>query len=220
MNDLVLESLTQRMDRLERQNRALKAMALLALAALTAVVCMGQVGVPAVIEAGKLVLRDGDGNKRAVWAAEGAETTLTLYDAQGAQRVRIAAHETDGGTLSLKGGHEARLSERALEFVTPPGGASAKLSPGALTVGHYLGGMVEITDRGVELYESEGVRHPERRRRARLVVAPEAPTAELAPSLALYDAQGRPRLRAALAEDGTPVLCLCDAAGKWLFSAP
>ena len=68
MTDLTLESLAGRMNRIERQNRWLKAAAIVAVAVLAAVVCMGQVGVPKVVEAEEFVLRDAQGQKRAALA--------------------------------------------------------------------------------------------------------------------------------------------------------
>jgi len=235
MTDLTLESLAERVDRLEshnrrleRQNRRLKAAGVVAVAVFAAVVCMGQAGVPEVMEARKFVLRDDAGTERAVLAAQGDETTLTLHDAQGKQRARVAAHEIRGGTLRLKGndsaGGEARLGDSGLEFTSAPGGGYATLSPSGLSISHYLVGEVAITNDSLELYEMAGGRiSRERRRRMRLALSQER-AAEAAPkvtpNLALYDAQARPRLNLTLGEDGSPALHLSDAEGQSLFSAP
>jgi hypothetical protein len=94
---------------LERQNRGLKGIVIMAVIALCAIFLLEQprpsqakAADRETVEAGKFVLRDEDGNKRATLAFDGfaSAPALTLYATDGSKRVTIDAGKTEP-TLTL-----------------------------------------------------------------------------------------------------------------------
>lgn len=80
MNEQLLDTLTQRLDRLERANRSWKGLAILLLLATGTVVLMGQVPrKPAVLEAEKFILRDRNGHMRAQLTMSAMEWGPALF---------------------------------------------------------------------------------------------------------------------------------------------
>jgi len=133
-------TLAERVSRLERQNRGLRAVGLLAIAAFAAVVCMGQVGVPKLVEAGKFILRDADGKQRAVLElTKETQPSLVLFDMKGEHRLSLALDKDGQGELALYDpAHNvpaAHLKGARLEL-KPARGLSgwARLGPGDLTL--------------------------------------------------------------------------------------
>jgi hypothetical protein len=163
MTHLTLEERVERLEShtrcLDRQSRRLKALAVALVATFAAVVCMGQVGVPKVVEAEKFVLRDADGKQRAVLElTKDTQPALVLFDADGKQRVRLSVEKDDVGVHPLgvhalgvlvlhEGLHDTpstRLDGRVLELGAGISRVSgwARLGPGNLTLasGQYRGG--------------------------------------------------------------------------------
>ena len=93
MNQPMMETLVERLDRLERENRRLKWVGSVVLIGITALVLMGQAGprhVFKIVQAEQFVLRDPSGQTRAVLGtvADGS-AGLALYDRDGKDRAKL-----------------------------------------------------------------------------------------------------------------------------------
>jgi hypothetical protein len=110
-DDVSLETLSKRIERLERENRRLRQAAFAVLLGIASVFLMGQgkaakvgaLNVAKALEAGKFILKDGRGQKRAELGLFADRPALVFY--QGAEQASLSlGAEPDGAGLTLYDG--------------------------------------------------------------------------------------------------------------------
>jgi hypothetical protein len=109
----------ERLDRLEKQNRRLKSAAALFVILTSCLILMSAAGHKGrTIEARQIVLKDDEGNTRAVLGMRSAGPGLTLYDSGGDKAQALLAVLQTGPVLGL---YDADGNTRVLLGVTPKG---------------------------------------------------------------------------------------------------
>lgn len=103
---LDLNGIASRLERLERENRRLKQIGVSLALLATVMVVMGQGHSSRTIEAEKFVLRDANGNSRAVLGMVVGMPTLTLSDAKGVPMIVMEGGDDPLFSLSRNGGKE------------------------------------------------------------------------------------------------------------------
>jgi len=130
-----IEALSQRVARLERQNRRLRQAGVTALLAFAAIFLMGQakssrtaqVSVAKALEAGKLILKDGRGKKRAELGLFLDRPALVFYDEAESALLSLGA-EPEGAGLTLYD----RAAGKAAQLNTTENGPVLSLYSGGL----------------------------------------------------------------------------------------
>ena len=115
--DFSLATLSKRIERLERENRRLRQAGFLALLGIAAVFLMGQVKAPKAgtlnvakaLEAGKFVLKDGRGQKRAELGLFADRPALVFYEAAEKASLSLGA-EPGGAGLTLYDGNTRKAA--------------------------------------------------------------------------------------------------------------
>jgi hypothetical protein len=109
----------ERLERLEKQNRRLKSAAALFMIFTSSLVLMSAAGHKGrTIEARQIVLKDDEGNTRAILGMRSAGPGLTLYDANGDKVQALLAVLQTGPVLGL---YDASGTTRVLLGATPKG---------------------------------------------------------------------------------------------------
>jgi hypothetical protein len=109
----------ERLERLEKQNRRLKSAAALFMIFTCSLVLMSAAGHKGrTVEARQVVLKDDEGNTRAILGMRSAGPGLTLYDANGDKVQALLAVLQTGPVLGL---YDADGTTRVLLGVTPKG---------------------------------------------------------------------------------------------------
>lgn len=139
------QSLADRVSRLERQNRFLLRLALLFLFATGAILVMGQgkaAKVPAVkavktLEAGKFVLQDGQGRRRAELGLFAERPSLVFYDASDKARISVGL-DSEGAGLVL---YDDQTRKTASLNSTPAGPVLTLFQEGAKRLNLSIAGQ-------------------------------------------------------------------------------
>jgi hypothetical protein len=109
----------ERLERLERQNKQLKSAAALFMILTSSLALMGASGHKGrTVEARQIVLKDDEGNTRAVLGMRSAGPGLTLYDANGDKAQALLTVLQTGPVLGL---YDSDGTTRVLLGVTPKG---------------------------------------------------------------------------------------------------
>lgn len=116
---LEIQAVLERLERLEKQNRGLKRAAALFMILVSSLILMSAAWRKGhTVEATQIVLKDEEGNKRAVLGMRSAGPGLTLYDAEGDKVQALLTVLQTGPVLGL---YDADGTTRVLLGVTPKG---------------------------------------------------------------------------------------------------
>lgn len=216
---LDLTGIASRLDRLERENRWLKQIGVSLALLAAAIVVMAQGHSSRTIEAEKFVLRDTNGNSRAVLDMVVGKPTLTLNDAKGVPTIVMDGGDDPLFSLSRNGGKEqvTMLAREELYGLAVYGETKGAINGTRVGVGVWKGIP------GLTLYDESG------NERAAIQTEKSGPTLKLSdldgkagfnvwvapgagPDLSMYDASGQLRVDL-VAPRGGPSLMLEDENG-------
>jgi hypothetical protein len=223
--DLTLTSLSKRIERLERENRRLRQAGFLVLLCCVSIFVMGQAKAPKAgtlnvgkaLEAGKFVLKDGRGQKRAELGLFADRPALVFYET-GERALLSLGAEPEGAGLTLYEGNTRKAAAFSLTdngpLLTLYGAGIKRLNLSVTDRGPAVGLLGRNSEAKAALGLTAGddpflhLFGPEERGGTQLVAAPDRT------ALRFFDASDKARAVLGIVEkESSPGLVLNDGAG-------
>lgn len=204
------DATAERLDRLERANKRLTAaLGLLGLVALIAV-AVGATGQDArSLDAERITLRDEAGRVRAELVADKQGPSLTLFDAEAKERLRLHAADDGTTTLSLATPARGEVPSRSIAFRTALDGWSTLAFTDSAKQERLALGLGYDGEPRLRMYTKDG--------RARVSLGSDMSGRV---DCILHDASGSERAVIRSGPGGAATFTVYDGEGKALFRAP
>jgi hypothetical protein len=210
----------QRLEKLERQNRWMRRIGAVGVAVAAAVFLIGQGDDPTqrTLELRKLILRDGNGKRRAELAVtEKGRVALAFWDLNGKIRAHVGLGDEDKPFLSLKSADKKTAVLLAV-------GESGR--PYIFAGGRKTGAHVQLSGDTITMYDKD--------RKCRVGLSADDPLVLLfdkggkarvaldssAEGLILMDEQGKRRAVFSTDSNGKSTITMYDAKGDVIWQAP
>lgn len=200
----------ERLDRLERSNRRLtRAVAALTVLILAGLVISATREHPRTLDAERITLRDKAGKVRAEFIADRNGPRLTLFDAEGTER--LGCHAADDGTTTLNFATSIQegAPSRTIKFRTALDGWSLLSFTDSAQQERLAVGLGYDGEPRLRMYTKDG--------RARVTLGSDMSGRV---DCILHDASGSERAVIRSAPGGSATFTLYDGEGKALFQAP
>lgn len=206
MSDLSAE----RLDRLERANRRLtQAVAVLSLLILAGLFIGAARERPRTLNAERITLRDKAGKVRAEFLADRDGPGLTLFDAEGTERLRFHAADDGTTTLNLATPTEEGAPSRSIKFRSAVDGWSLLSFTDSTKQERLAVGLGYDGEPRLRMYTKDG--------KARMTLGSDMSGRV---DCILHDASGGERAVIRSAPGGAAAFTLYDDEGKVIFRAP